>query len=388
MTLLASVAPHAVVPAPPDACIVWLAAADARGHLMRAHLVTRALARRGLDVEIVTTSDAGQEFLARLGTASTVLSCHYAMQFDAAQNLDRRRSQACVLRYLVDPRRAARDAFVLRRMARGADLLVNDFHPLPLILPQGLGAPVAHVYGTHLWETISRQTVAAAPRRAARFAAAALVRRRDRAFARLEHSLIARAGVLPPLVAPPTVSSHVLRGELGLDRRARLAAVYLNPHFREARIAEALERGLMRAGFTLYAVGEGFARRPGWRAVDARFTAVAAAADLLVSAPGMGALAAWSCFRTPLLALLTDQPEQRANARDLGVINAAPWRQLPVIDLDEASVARAASSLVGATPLRPDPRRAALDVTARWADALCRLAFQARDQARSYRRES
>ena len=38
--------------------IVWLAVADARGHLMRAHLAQKILAPE-VQVEILTTSDAG-----------------------------------------------------------------------------------------------------------------------------------------------------------------------------------------------------------------------------------------------------------------------------------------------------------------------------------------
>ena len=37
--------------------ILWLAAAAARGHLMRAHVLRAALARRGVSVDVVTTSE-------------------------------------------------------------------------------------------------------------------------------------------------------------------------------------------------------------------------------------------------------------------------------------------------------------------------------------------
>src|SRR5262249_25647165 len=98
--------------------------------------------------------------------------------------------------------------------------------------------------------------------------------------------------------------------------------------------------------------------RPGWRAVDARFTAAAAAADVLVSAPGMGALAAWSCFRTPLLALVTDQPEQADNARDLARLDGPPSLVLPLAALCQRARPRRLPRLAGGrapAPVAPPP---------------------------------
>ena len=74
--------------------IVWLAAADARGHLVRAHLARSLLAPRGITANIVTTHEDGRRFLAALGTPSEVLSPHYGVAFDRWQNMDRRRNVA------------------------------------------------------------------------------------------------------------------------------------------------------------------------------------------------------------------------------------------------------------------------------------------------------
>jgi hypothetical protein len=64
--------------------ILYVALADARGHLMRAHLLRRTLAAHGVaEVTVVTTSEAGQAFLAssarpppccptRSGSSSTI----------------------------------------------------------------------------------------------------------------------------------------------------------------------------------------------------------------------------------------------------------------------------------------------------------------------------
>src|SRR5205823_4613604 len=94
--------------------------------------------------------------------------------------------------------------------------------------------------------------------------------------------------------------------------RMPLAVVYLNPHFRDPAIADAVERALAAAGFAIHAVGEGYARRPGWRAHDPALADAIGAADLLVSAPGLGAISQARALRVPFLALVSDQPEQAA----------------------------------------------------------------------------
>jgi hypothetical protein len=377
---------HVPVPVPvhvPRSSLLWLAAADARGHLMRAHLVRAALAPRGVAVRIVTTSHAGRAFLAALGTPSELLSTGYAVAFDGGQNIDRAATDACVLRYLVSREHAARDLGRLRALARGADLVVNDFHPLPLVAPRRLSAPVVHVVGTHLWEAIAHHFEGRAPRAVDALAASLALALRGRAFACVEHSLLPRASrgavVVPPIVAAPGRSRAQVRAALGLSPGHRLAAVYLNPHFADARLAGALEAALVRRGFRVHAVGEGYAGRPGWRAYDPAFNDVAAAADVLVSAPGMGALSAWAHFGTPLLAVRTDQPEQAANLRDLPGANAAPYAVVDAAGADAASLDRALAHLTGvARGPRPEPAAVAAAVQARWADALSDLLSRAR----------
>jgi UDP:flavonoid glycosyltransferase YjiC (YdhE family) len=89
--------------------IVWLAAADARGHLMRAHLLRGLLGRAGVEVDVITTSEEGRAFLAALGTPAEVLSHHFGVAYDAWQNMARARTEACALEYLLRPSRAAAD---------------------------------------------------------------------------------------------------------------------------------------------------------------------------------------------------------------------------------------------------------------------------------------
>src|SRR4051812_16139067 len=82
--------------------IVWLAVAEARGHLMRAHLVRNLLAPYGVSVDILTTSEAGAAFLRALGTPAQLLPGRYQLVYDADQNLQRRATEIGILRYLLD----------------------------------------------------------------------------------------------------------------------------------------------------------------------------------------------------------------------------------------------------------------------------------------------
>jgi len=52
--------------------ILYLALADRRGHLMRAHLMRQALGRVDIGVEIATTGREGVRFLEGLGTPSAL----------------------------------------------------------------------------------------------------------------------------------------------------------------------------------------------------------------------------------------------------------------------------------------------------------------------------
>jgi hypothetical protein len=131
---------------------------------------------------------------------------------------------------------------------------------------------------------------------------------------------------LPPLLPAPRDRDSV-RAAHGIAPGERLACIYLNPYFADPALADVLDAELAAAGYRVRAVGEGYAQRPGWRARDASLAELAAAADLFVSAPGSGALALARSSGVPMIALATDQPEQRKNlAYDPG-----GWRT--VVDL-------------------------------------------------------
>ena len=180
-------------------------------------------------------------------------------------------------------------------------------------------------------------------------------------------------GRLAPIVARPGRTRAEVRAALGILDGLPLAAVYLNPHFRDPSIAAAIEEGLSRGGFRIHAVGEGYRARPGWVSTDARFADVVHAADLFVSGAGMGALELARSSGTPLLVLLGDQPEQARNVSEL--LRRAPdfgLREVLVGDPElggAIAVAAAALTRRGNTVDRP----ARVSTEAPWVEAFHEL---------------
>ncbi|RQU49127.1 hypothetical protein DF147_08030 [Burkholderia cenocepacia] len=298
--------------------IVYLATADARGHLMRAQLLVHALRAAGAQVDVLTTSDAGQAFLAAFGIDADVLSRHYAVQFDERQNMLRDATDRNVAHYVFRPTRMLRDIVRLRAIVRDADLVVNDsFHPALLFMGAvpGWRRRVVHVYGGSLRRALTANFDARLPRVLARAFARIVDWQIDAALGRIEHDFAYgfaddaprshRHRRLPtpvPIVAERPAHERVA------------AAVYLNPHFRDVALADALSAGMRDAGLAAHRVGEGYAGHDGWTGVDADWPTRAAHAPLIVSAPGMAALSIARVYRRPILLVQTDQPEQASNA--------------------------------------------------------------------------
>lgn len=307
--------------------IVWLAVAEGRGHLMRAQLAARMLAPEGIDVDVVTTSDAGVAFASEFGLRSTLLSSSYRLIYDGRQNLARMRTRAMTFKYLVSPTRCLRDLAWLEGFAHDAALIVNDsFHPA-LLAASLVGTPLAdrvvHVHGENTRRAVE-DSAGRGPMRA-------MIRRALANAHRIEISLGVRSGEeqasrilrLPPLLPAPRDRDSV-RDELGVPPGKRLAVVYLNPYFKDTALAEAIEAAL--ADFHVHAVAEGYAGRPGWRARDAALGDAVGAADVFVSAAGMGAIALARASGVPMIAVVTDQPEQRKNLSSVNDPGCA-WRR-------------------------------------------------------------
>ncbi len=379
----------------PSRRILYLALADARGHLMRAHLLSRTLAD-DFEVQVVTTAEQGRRFLAQLGTPSTVLSEHFRVEFNARHDMSRARTDRRVLNYLLLPWRGLADFRRLARLAQGAELVVNDsLHPVLLTAPAlGFPIPVVQVYGENLWHALASNLNGRAAPWAVSAYRRALEAVRDRAFGRIIHTLgspgperpaLPRTYLLPPIVARPARSRGDVRRDLRVPAGAPLAAVYLNPHFREPSIAAALEDALGQLGFHLHGVGEGYAGRPGWCATDASFGDAVHAADLFVSGAGMGALELARTAGTPLLVLLGDQPEQERNVADAS--DRCPALRLRAVPLggDLAfNIAEAACALGHGKHAEPGQALAAAEANAtasRWREAFLELAEAARLQA-------
>jgi hypothetical protein len=369
--------------------LLYLALADARGHLMRAHLLSGALGEAGIAVDIVTTSRDGVRFLATMGRPSRLLSEHFRVEFGNRHDMSRRRTDARVLNYLLLPWRAMADLRRLAVLARGADLVVNDsLHPALLLAPVlGFPHPVVQVYGENLWRAMESNLDDRAPAWVVVRYRRALAVVRDRAFARIVHTLgevgaapgsTARTFRLAPIVARPDRTRAEVRAALGVPDGAPLAAVYLNPHFKDPSIATALEEGLRAGGFRLHAVGEGYRERPGWVGTDARFGDVVHAAELFVSGAGMGALELARSSGTPLLVLLGDQPEQARNVAEL--LRRVPdfaLREVLVGDPELArSIATAAAALARRGPTGGGPSRTAAEAS--WVEAFLELVRAAR----------
>jgi hypothetical protein len=64
----------------------------------------------------------------------------------------------------------------------------------------------------------------------------------------------------------------------------------------------------------IFFLGEGYAGRPGWHPYAINWIDIAARSELIVSTPGMAALAAAQALDKPILLIVTAQPEQQRNA--------------------------------------------------------------------------
>jgi hypothetical protein len=362
--------------------ILYLATADARGHLMRSQLLAHALRAAGAQVQVLTTSDEGALFLAGFGIDAPVLSRHYAVQFDARQNMLRRETDRNVAHYVFRPGRMLRDIVRLHGRLREADLVVNDsFHPALLFM--GALPPwrhkVVHVYGASLRRALEGNFSGRLPGWTARAFGRIVAWQIGRSRARIAHDFAQQAPAHDGhgtywIATPVAVASS--DDVASVDPRA---AVYLNPHFKDTALADGLEHGLAAAGLGAHCVGEGNAGRAGWQPQDAHWIDTAARSAFIVSAPGMAALSVAQVYRKPILLLQTDQPEQASNAEraaQLGLHHrVVVWRgDAAAFARDVTAAARELGASTEATAAQG--REAALERLQPWSQLLLRLAAQ------------
>jgi len=321
-----------------------MATADARGHLMRGQLLYHSLRARGAEVSVLTTSDAGCRFLAEFGVPSEVLSRHYAIVFDSRQKMRKVATDLRVTTYFFLPWHRLRDICRLARHFAEKDLIVNDsFHPAFLFM--GGLAPwrsrVVHVYGWSLRESLEENFIGRLWGPCARFFRWWVRFGLSRARGRLVHDF---AFPLPEAL-DFSCSEHRLPTPLAtvdMERSAACrpckAAVYLNPHFSDPILAEALETVLIHhpddqspETGNVFFLGEGYAKRPRWQSHARDWIDMAARSEFLVSAPGMAALATAQALDKPIILIVTAQPEQQRNAEraaKLGLHHrVVPWNE-------------------------------------------------------------
>ena len=308
--------------------IVHLAVADGRGHLMRAHLLRRLLANRGIAVDVVTTSEAGRALPRRPGDARHGVARRVRGRVRRPASHARRqdRSPAGGVHRVALAAGARRGDVAAARPGRAAG--GQRFAASGGAAAGGAGRPggarasftcTATVCGGRPSATSTggcrrgrAPVTAGCSQRCAPAPSAASNTRWPPPIARAS-TLAPTRFRLPPLVRPPQRARASVRRALGLAPGERFAAIYLNPHFRDPAIAARLEAALAAAGFRHYGVSEPWAGRPGWRACDAAFSDVVAASDLFVSGAGAAAMEQARLCAVPLLALVGDQPEQALN---------------------------------------------------------------------------
>lgn len=316
--------------------ILLLATADARGHLMRGQLLYHSLRARGADVTVLTTSDPGRQFLAEFGVPAEVLSRHYTVLFDKRQKMRTWATDLRVASYLFLPWNMLLDGCRLALRFIGVDLIVSDsFHPALLVMG-GLypwRKRSVHVYGWSLRESLEQNFVGRLWKPCAYFFRWWVRFGLSRARGRIVHDF---AFPVPERV-DSSLPEHQLPTPLALidsgraNQPARKVAVYLNPHFSDPALADALEAALQEAIAAslddhhrirgdesgdggVFFLGEGYAGRPGWRPYATDWIKIAACAELLVSAPGMAALSTAHALDKPIILIVTAQPEQQRNA--------------------------------------------------------------------------
>ena len=375
--------------------ILWLAVADARGHLMRAHIAKQVLADRGITVDIVTTTHAGVEFLRQFGTEATFLNDHFGVVYDGKQDIDKWGTESKTLAYLLLPNRMLADMRWFAKKAKNYSFVVCDsFLPsllLQPVVPFMRDTKVVHVYGKYMREAVASQFEGGRwAKQWDRWYSGQINSLCDAAFARIEHTFdVADGGErhgqtwrLPPLIPRPERTRDEVRAALGVASGQKLAVAYLNPNFNVPSIAAAVEHAFAGKDWHMHAVGEGYKGRPGWISQDTRLGEAIMAADVLVSAPGMGALAQARLFHTPLLAVVTEQPEQKRNLQFLEDADH-PTENVALADLATLHTRMAAGlASLEQRIAAQGPRSSAFEaVEGRqklWADAFAELVEQAR----------
>ncbi|PJZ57274.1 hypothetical protein [Leptospira barantonii] len=303
--------------------VLWIANADARGHLFRAHLAWTVLRTSEIHVSIVTTNADGKKFLEALGTTSAVLPGNYRLYYDSRQNLIRILTVFKMAFYLLFGN-AVRDLLFLKKISKEFDLILNDLHPVPIFASKFFTVDIIHVYGENLWLTIENYFFGIAPRFFAIFFRDTVRKLKNQSKGNIVHSLIQQERKADEIYLPPLVHFTPRK------KSKNTALVYLNPYFSDSYLAESLEEALDDLKIPYVAIGEQYAHRKNWRSYDTNFSKILSESKLVISAPGMNLLAQVLYHRVPYLALSTDQPEQEKNLEVLKKIDSKLFTSIDV----------------------------------------------------------
>jgi hypothetical protein len=323
-----------------------------------------------------------------------VLPGGFGIEFDDRHHMRDGGTERRLARYLLAASGLRRDLRALGRLALGSALLVNDsLHPAGLAISGRV--PVVDVCGANLWHAALHHFDGRLPCWASAGYRSLLGRANARAFGRIVHTPPAGGAPpareaatrfrLPPLVAAPRKSRRIVRAELGLGAGDRLAALYFNPHFRDAGVAARIEEALRARGFRYRGISEPWAGRAGWRAWDPHFADVVRASDLLVSGAGAAAVEQARVYRRPLLAVLGRQPEQALNLEHHRSAGGAGRPRALAVSVDDlgalpAAIARLTGDRDLDDPNDPNDPNEVNQIHALWGDAFTALVALARKE--------
>jgi len=144
----------------------------------------------------------------------------------------------------------------------------------------------------------------------------------------------------------------------------------------------------------VFFLGEGYAKRPGWQSYAKDWIDIAARAKLLVSAPGMAALATAQALDKPMILIVTAQPEQQRNAERAAALGlrhrVVPWsehstKEQFAQDFIEAhcDLLRENAAYQGHREGKDHPHRALRERLDRWVDLLMAWASEKKGQSRA-----
>ena len=314
--------------------VTYLALDVGRGHLMMAGTVAKLLAEQGLTCQAFTPSDAGRRFYRSFtGDDARLLSPWFRFawrNYDLCVKL----SIVMVLHYFVNPAGLAADLWRLRQPLSRAGLILNDIHPVGLLLPllpsRIRDTPVVHILSEHSWEALKeiirprwwpdvRDILGELVDRIALSGRHLIVNTLDPSKF---FTTVGKITYLPPLLSSEKIAVLALRQDLGLPSRKRLFVAYLNPLFRDPCLIQTIIEASREYGAYLYLVSE-YAASHVPHAASRDVTVVAydfhllqhlLEAELYISGAGLAAPLQAYVAGVPFLGLVSRQPEHVKNA--------------------------------------------------------------------------